>query len=174
MAGLHRSYWKRLLLGVQALDVIPTAIRVRLLRATGMTIDPHAFIESGVSIVQGRLALAENCYVNRECLLDCRGGIRIGARTLIAPRVMVLTATHPIMADYPRAGAVEFAEVTIASDVWIGAAATILPGVTIGRGAVIAAGSLVRQSLAGDALYAGTPARKIRDLGRTADEDIVV
>lgn len=162
-----RSYWKRLFLGLQAMDAMPTSLRLRLLRLTGMTVHAAAFVESQVTIVPGALTLGADCYVNRGCLLDCRGGVAVGDRTLIAPRVMILTATHPIMPGYPRAGPVTYAPVTIGADCWIGAAAIILPGVTIGAGAVVAAGSLVRESLAPDTLYAGTPARKIRDLDRT-------
>lgn len=68
------------------------------------------------------------------------------------------------MAGYPRAGAVEFAEVIIESDVWIGAASTILPGAIIRRGSVVAAGSIVRGELQPDRMYAGVPAREKRQL----------
>lgn len=161
-----RSYHKRMFLGLQSIDAMPSRLRRQFLRWSGMEIAATAFIEAGVSFVAGHLDLGSDCYINTGCLLDARGGIAIGARTLLGPRVAILTATHAVSDGYPRAAPATFSPVRIGPNSWIGAAATILPGTIIGQGCVVAAGSLVRGTLDGDALYAGVPAIKKRDLPR--------
>ncbi|WP_169780743.1 acyltransferase [Croceibacterium atlanticum] len=133
-------------------------MRLRLLRAAGATIDPGAFVEAGISVVAGRISIGARSYINRQCLLDARGGIEIGENTLVGPRVSFLTATHPVMPDTPRAGPVVYESITVGSNAWIGAAATLLPGCEVGDGCVVAAGSIVRGKLAPNTLHAGVPA----------------
>lgn len=159
-----RSYRKRMLLGLQSIDAMPMRVRRQFLRWSGMQIAANAFIEAGVSFVAGRLDLGLDCYINTGCLLDARGGIAIGARTLLGPRVTILTATHAVSDGYPRAAPAAFEPVEIGPNSWIGASVTILPGTIIGQGCVVAAGALVRGTLDGDALYAGVPAVKKRAL----------
>lgn len=155
---------KRGLLEFQRLDLISSRLRHKIIEAAGASIASSAFFEAGIRFVPGHLEIGEHSYVNRGSLLDSRGGISIGNRTLIGPCVNILTATHPIMAGYPRAGPVEFEKVIIESDVWIGAASTILPGAILRRGSVVAAGSVVRGELQPNRLYAGVPAREKRQL----------
>jgi acetyltransferase-like isoleucine patch superfamily enzyme len=118
----------------------------------------------GTSIVLGSLRAGPGVFVNRDCLLEASAGIDIGQGTAIGPNVTILTLTHDISGGYPRAGKLRAEPVSIGREVWIGASATILPGAMIGDGCVIAAGALVRGQLARDGLYAGVPARRIRDL----------
>lgn len=129
-----------------------------------MLADPSAFLEPGVTIILGEMSLGAHAYINRGTFIDCRGRVEIGARTLIGSNVTILTATHPVMESYPRAGPVDFEPVVIGANAWIGAASTILPGVIIEDGAVVAAGSLVRGHLEADTLYAGVPARPKKQL----------
>jgi maltose O-acetyltransferase len=85
---------------------------------------------------------------------------------MMGPRVTILTQNHAF-SDPERPmneqGAAEVAPVTIEDDVWIGMATIILPGVTIGTGAVVGAGSVVTRSIPPYAVSAGNPARVIRD-----------
>lgn len=84
----------------------------------------------------------ERVVVNQDCYVSDLGGISIGDRVLIGPRVTLTTAGHPAeVAD--RFAAITHAPITIGDDVWLGAAVTVLPGVTIGRGAVVGAGTVV-------------------------------
>jgi maltose O-acetyltransferase len=96
--------------------------------------------------------------VNRNCCLDVRGGLVIGEDVSISPDVTILTAAHRF--DDPTF-AVENRPVVIGDHVWIGLRATILPGVTIGRGAVIAAGAVVARDVAPLAIVGGVPAKQI-------------
>ncbi|MDB5690306.1 MAG: lacA [Sphingomonas bacterium] len=155
---------RRILLTLQAADIWSHRRRVRMIRAAGMELGPDVVIKPGTFIGGGRLRIGRAAYVNRECLLEAAGGLTIGERTGIGPRVTILTISHELMDDYPRHGPTRIEPVTIGGNVWIGAAVTILPGTRIGDGCVVAAGSLVRGVLAPDGLYAGVPARRIREL----------
>jgi acetyltransferase-like isoleucine patch superfamily enzyme len=106
----------------------------------------------------GDLRIGANCRVNRDCCLDARSGLRIGNNVSISPEVMILTTGHAY--DDPGFGLVG-APVVIEDRVWIGTRAMIMPGVTIGRGAVVAAGAVVTKNVAPGDVVAGVPARPI-------------
>ena len=97
-------------------------------------------------------------WINRDACLDLRGGIEIGSDVSISPEVMVLTAQHDM--NHPRFQYVS-ERVVIDDHVWIGARATIMPGVTIGHGAVIAAGAVVTRDVDPLTVVGGVPARAI-------------
>jgi acetyltransferase-like isoleucine patch superfamily enzyme len=105
-------------------------------------------------------------WINRDACLDLRGGIEIGADVSISPSVMILTAQHDM--NHPRFEYVS-KRVVIEDHVWIGARATIMPGVTVGRGAVIAAGAVVTRDVDPLTVVGGVPARPIA----TRDADAV-
>jgi maltose O-acetyltransferase len=87
--------------------------------------------------------------------------VRIGDYTLFGPAVQIYTATHPMEAQLRRTQ--EFAKpIEIGSDVWIGGAAVILPGVTIGSRSIIGAGSVVSRDVPDGVFAAGNPCRVIR------------
>ena len=92
------------------------------------------------------------------------GGIEIGARALISPAVIVVSHQHTFeKADLPiRSQPTRFSRVVIGDDVWIGSNATILPGVRIGRGAVVGAGAVVTRDVAARSLWTGVPAASRR------------
>ena len=107
--------------------------------------------------------LGKRVFFNFNCVvLDvCR--VAIGDFTLFGPAAQIYTATHPLEAELRRTR--EFAKpVTIGSDVWVGGAAVILPGVTIGSRSVIGAGSVVTRDIPDDVFAAGNPCRVIRKL----------
>jgi maltose O-acetyltransferase len=89
--------------------------------------------------------------------------VRVGDRTLFAPNVQIYAATHPLDAELRKTRELG-ALVTIGSDVWVGGAAIILPGVTVGDRAVIGAGSVVTKDVPAGALVVGNPARVVRQL----------
>jgi maltose O-acetyltransferase len=111
-----------------------------------------------------RLAIGDHVNVNRDCYINAGGGVTIGDWVLIGPRVCILSQNHIIdsiavpisLADDERK------PVVLGDDVWIGAQATILPGVTIGAGAVVAAGAVVSRDVAERSVVAGVPARHLR------------
>ncbi|MFZ4893078.1 acyltransferase [Plantibacter sp. Mn2098] len=77
---------------------------------------------------------------------------------------MIITGTHRLGAHSQRAGDTQVAPVSIGEGVWIGARAIVMPGVVIGDGCVIAAGAVVISVCLPDGMYAGVPARRIKDL----------
>jgi acetyltransferase-like isoleucine patch superfamily enzyme len=104
------------------------------------------------------LTIGENSVINDSCRLDTRGGIQIGVNVSISSEVMVLTAGH----DQNRADFGGYRRpVVIADRVWIGVRAIILPGVTLGEGAVVAAGAIVTKDVPPFTIVAGSPARTI-------------
>jgi acetyltransferase-like isoleucine patch superfamily enzyme len=113
------------------------------------------------------VAIGRNSYINRDCTLDVRGGLTIGDNVSISPEVMILGLSH----DYnDPSWSLHDGPVTIEDHVWIGTRAMILPGVTVGRGAVVAAGSVVTKNVAPLTVVAGVPAKPVavRDSGATA------
>jgi len=98
------------------------------------------------------------CRINRNCCLDVRGGLYVDDNVSISPGVVILTADHNFQdPQFP----VETRPVTIHDHVWIGAGAMVMPGVTIGRGAVIAAGAVVTRDVAPLTIVGGVPARPL-------------
>lgn len=106
--------------------------------------------------------LGEDVFINSGCRFQDQGGIRIGDRVLIGHNVVIATLNHG-MAPEERAH-LEPRPVRVASDVWIGAGAIILPGVSVGEGAVVGAGSVVTRDVPARTVVAGNPARPIRSV----------
>jgi acetyltransferase-like isoleucine patch superfamily enzyme len=106
-----------------------------------VTIYPPFFCDHGLGI-----ELGERVFVNQGCHFSDLGGISIGDRTMIGPGVTLTTSGHPVeLAD--RYDFITHAPIVVEPDVWIGAAATVTPGVTIGHGSVIGAGAVVAKDV---------------------------
>jgi len=143
---------------------LPRALRSRSLRRLGMDIDPSASICADVFFGGRQLTVGPQTLINYGCFFDLGAATTIGARCSLGYQVMVLTCTHEPGSADARAGTAVARPVVIEDGCWIGARATILPGVTVGRGCVVAAGSVVTTSCEPHGLYAGAPARRVRDL----------
>lgn len=102
--------------------------------------------------------IGRNSFINRDCCLDARAQLRIGDNVSISPQVMLLTTAHQL--DDPNF-TVAGRPIVIEDHVWIGTRAMILPGVRIGRGAVVAAGAVVTRDVAARTIVGGVPARPI-------------
>jgi len=115
----------------------------------------------------GGLEISEECFLGDECLLDLAEGIRLERQVTLAERVLILTHTnvgyadHPLQAHFPALAA----PVVVEQGSFIGAGATIMPGVRISARSFVAAGSVVTTSVAEGTLVAGVPARAVRRIG---------
>lgn len=142
--------------------------RLAIYRLLGARIDTLG-VSPGCFITGPAVTIGRGTSLNIGCLLDASAPITIGRRTSLGPGVMVLTSTHAIGSPHRRAGTRQAKPVTIGSGCWIGARSTILPGVTIHDGCVIAAGAVVTQDCEPGGLYAGVPARR-RSFGEGAPD----
>jgi maltose O-acetyltransferase len=121
---------------------------------SGVNIRPPFHCDYGYNIFLG-----SGVFLNFNCVILDVADVTIGERTQIGPGVQILTADHPRDAKL-RAQLLEFGRpVTIGADVWIGAGAIILPGITIGDNAIIGAGSVVTRDVPADSVAVGNPAR---------------
>jgi len=110
-----------------------------------------------------KVSIGCNTTVTNSCIIDGRGGLTIGDDVMVGFESILLTSTHRF--DDPRRpirlqGFVQ-EPVTLGNDIWIGMRAMILPGVTIGDGAIVAAGAVVTKDVAPYAIVGGVPAKTI-------------
>ncbi|MFE9706109.1 sugar O-acetyltransferase [Streptomyces sp. NPDC005930] len=121
-----------------------------------VVIYPPFFTEHGLNT-----AFGENVFVNQGCTFMDKGGIRIGNGVMIAPKVSLITGGHPLpLAE--RRTYLSFGPIVIEDDVWIGTAAVVTQGVTLGAGSVVAAGAVVTRDVPAGTVVAGVPAQVIK------------
>lgn len=132
------------------------------LRSCGsaVRIDRRVFIWGG-----GGLDVGSNVDINGYTVIYASGGVRIGDNVLIAANCVITSVTHP-MATAERHQLVS-APVELRDNCWLGAGAVILPGVTIGRNSIVAAGSVVTKDIPDNCICAGAPAKITRQLDST-------
>ena len=119
-----------------------------------------AFICPPFYCTYGRhIHLGQGSYLNMGATLLDNAPIRIGAGVMIGPNVQIYTAAHALEADERLQGVETALPVTIEDRVWIGGGAILLPGVTIGREAIVGAGAVVSKDVPAGARVVGNPAR---------------
>lgn len=123
--------------------------RVQLLRWCGFSIGRDVYIADDIIIAEE---------------LKSRGLLIIGDRVSMAPRVTLVTTSHPNNSAIRDFAPEKTGPIVIEADVWLGAGVVVLPGVTIGRGAVVGANSVVTSDVAPLHVVAGQPARTLRVL----------
>ncbi|HUR77934.1 MAG TPA: DapH/DapD/GlmU-related protein [Acidimicrobiales bacterium] len=141
-------------------------LRVWLLRRAGATVGDGVRIGPSVKVnAPAGLTLRDGVGVARNASLDARGGVTVGTNTLVGFESVLLSFTHRYdRTDIPiKQQGMEAAPVLIGSDVWIGARAFVLPGVTIGDSSVIGTGSIVTKSLPAGVIAVGSPAKVLRN-----------
>ena len=112
----------------------------------------------------GQIRLGSHFYANYDCLILDVCPVTIGDHVLLGPRVCLYTAGHPLDPEARDTG-LEFGRpITIQDSVWLGGNTVVLPGVTIGAGTVVAAGSVVNRDLPPRVVAAGNPCRVLRPL----------
>ena len=135
-------------------------------RVLGISLGPRAGVHLGCywwfygpgQIRRAGVSIGANSRINRDCMMDVRGGVTIGDNVSISPQVAISTAAHSALDPAFR---VEIRPVVIEDNVWIGMRATILGGVTLGRGCVVAAGAVVTKDVPPLTIVGGVPARPV-------------
>lgn len=126
---------------------------------TALFIGPNFHCDCGFNILAG-----DNFFVNYNVTILDRAKVCIGDNVMIGPNVLISTVSHPT-SPLERRAHMSFAKpITIGNDVWIGGNAVILPGITIGDNAIVAAGAVVTHDVPPNCIVAGVPAVKLRDI----------
>ena len=141
----------------------PDEIRNLLGQITGSEIDESVAIFTPLYINYGKhTKIGKNVFINFDCVFLDLGGITIGDNVFIAPKVSLLSEGHPTSINdrhslIPKA-------IHIKKNAWIGANATILPGVTIGENSIVAAGAVVSKDVADNTVVGGIPSKFIKNI----------
>lgn len=141
----------------------PEEIREIFSKLTGkpvnntLNIFPPFYTDCGKNITIGN-----HVFFNSGCKFQDQGGITIGDGALLGHNVVLATLNHCMIPEQ-RAN-LEPAPIHIGKNVWLGANAMVMPGVTIGDGAVIAAGAIVTKDVPANTIVGGIPAKKIKDI----------
>jgi|SRR3954453_17794623 maltose O-acetyltransferase len=162
--NIDSAWWHWLVNRTAASPALDRPTRAAILRRAGFEIGKGAIVESGCYFFSANLTLGEYCVINQHCYLDNKAHISVGPRSGISMGSMLLTSDHEMGDAHVRYGSYAPAPIDIRAGVWIGARVIVLPGVTIGDGCLVAAGALVTTDLEPNGLYAGVPAKRIRDL----------
>jgi acetyltransferase-like isoleucine patch superfamily enzyme len=141
----------------------PAEIRALLSQITESDIDDSVAIFTPLHINYGKhTRIGKNVFINFDCVFLDLGGITIEDNVLIAPKVSLLSEGHPINPG-DRQSLVP-GHIHIKENAWIGAGATILPGVTVGENAVVAAGAVVSKDVPDNTVVGGIPAKIIKTI----------
>ena len=139
----------------------PAEIRELLSQITGSAIDESVAVFTPLYINYGKhIKIGKNVFINFDCVFLDLGGITIEDNVLIAPKVSVLSEGHPVSPN--KRQSLVPGNIHIKKNAWIGAGATILPGVTVGENAVVAAGAVVSKDVPANTIVGGIPAKQIK------------
>jgi acetyltransferase-like isoleucine patch superfamily enzyme len=141
----------------------PDEIRSLLCQITDSEIDESVTVFTPFHINYGKhTKIGKNVFINFDCVFLDLGGITIEDNVLIAPKVSLLTEGHPTAIE-DRHSLIS-KPIHIKKNAWIGANATILPGVTIGENAIVASGSVVSKDVPDNTLAGGIPAKFLKTI----------
>jgi len=125
----------------------------------GAWIEPNFYCDYGYNI-----SLGKNFYANHGLVILDAAKVTFGNDVLLAPGVLISTATHPLDPHKRKKGIETARPIAIGNNVWIGMGAKILDGVSIGDNAVIAAGAVVNKDVQANTLVAGVPAKLLKQI----------
>ena len=145
------------------------SVRVRLLRLAGIAVGTGSGVAGTIRLGGGpspakRLSIGSWCFINDGCRFDVTAPVTLEDNVYLGHEVAILSATHEIAGPDQRAGLTFGRPVTVERGAWIGARATMLGGVTIGAGSIVAAGAVVVRSTKPNTVVGGVPARELREL----------
>lgn len=153
---------------LEALGHVPShGLRKHALLVCGLTIAPDAQLYGWNEIRSpGNISIGAGSTIGRDAILDGRYGIIIGASVNLSSEVALWTAQHDLTS---RTFDVEGAPIRVGDFAWLSFRSTVLPGVTVGEGAVVAAGAIVTRDVAPYVIVGGAPARPIGERPRDLD-----
>ncbi len=160
----HKSIHGKMI--AQQINQVPienTAEIVRLERTLFGKAGQNLYVNPPINVDYGcHITVGDNFYANMDCIFLDVNRVTIGNNVMVGPRVGFYTAGHPIVADI-RIEDLEFGSPIVVEDnVWIGGSAVILPGVTIGKNAIVGAGAVVTKDVPANSIVGGNPAKVIR------------
>lgn len=126
----------------------------------GCWIEPPLYVNWG-----NHITLGDHVYANTGLTVIDDTFVTIGSHVMLGPRVTISAASHPVDPELRRQAYQYDLPVAIGENVWVGAGATILPGVTIGENSVIGAGSVVDRDIPANTVAVGVPCRVLREIG---------
>jgi maltose O-acetyltransferase len=149
---------------------IPTGLgnrlRASILRCLGYRVGPGTTMMDRFVLIGGRgastkLTIGQNCFISAGCVFDATAAIEIGDDVAIGAQVLITTSSHDLTNGSRRSGAIQGRPVLVGPGAWIAARAVLLPGITVGEGAVVGAGAVVTRSVPRHTIVGGVPAREI-------------
>jgi len=150
--------------GVVGSPYLPRALRRLVLAAAGADLGSSP---GGLFSLTGdprNLTVGVGVFCNRNVTIEAVAPVRIGSHSAIGMQVLIVTSHHDITPDGGWSGTATGRPVDIGERVWIGGRAVVLPGTMIEDDVIVAAGAVVRGHLRSHGVYAGVPARRIREL----------
>lgn len=141
----------------------PEELQTLFSKLTGKEVDPSFRMFPPFYTDCGRnITVGKNVFINACCNFQDQGGITIGDGSLIGHKCVLATLNHGFAPD--DRGSLYPAPIVIGKNVWIGASVTVLPGVSIGDNAIVAAGAVVTKDVQANTIVAGVPARYVRNI----------
>lgn len=138
-------------------------VRIRLSEIIGVEVDPSTTVFPPFHTNFGQfIRLGKNVFINHACSFLDIGGITIEDDVMIGPSVNLTSENHPL--DPSDRTTVLMQPIVIKRNAWIGAGATILPGVTVGENSIVAAGAVVSRDVPTNTVVAGVPAKVVKTL----------
>ncbi|WP_395398609.1 acyltransferase [Arthrobacter sp. UC242_113] len=163
--GEHKSlFWVALVNVVASSHCVPARLRTLIYKLAGLDIATTCLVRPGVIFRDRNVSIGRGSTVNYQCIFDNRVGIEIGCNVGIGIGVVFLNTDHDTSNPSSRAGRSIWAPIRIGDGSFVGTGVVLLPGVSVGAGCVIAAGSVVTRDCEPHGLYVGTPAKRIKEL----------
>jgi len=173
LSGEVRAIHPRYLLAQGLVSFLPhnslSRVRTLLYRMAGFNIGKRSMILGKLTLTADRplakmLSIGERSRINAPFYAELNATITIGSDVAIGHNVVFVTTDHDTSNPGDRSGPSKHSPIFIEDGAWVGACVTVLPGITIGKGSVVAAGSLVTQSVLPHKVVGGVPARPVKSL----------
>lgn len=165
MIEFQRNHCKELMFDFNHTRPGDVKTKRRILEELLGSVGEEVWMESPVNFAYGcNTYIGHHFYANFNLSIVDDGEVHIGNYVMFGPNVTVTVTGHPVWSEYRRKCAQFSLPVVIEDDVWIGANTVVLPGVTIGKGTVIGAGSVVTHDIPAGVVAFGAPCRVIREI----------